>query len=287
MRIIDVIERGIEFLSAKSIESPRLNVELMLCETLKLSRLELYLAFEKPLTEREIDALRDMLKRRAKRVPLQYILGRTHFYGVDLKLTPAALIPRPETEELAELAAKSIQEMGGSVMALDIGAGTGCIALSLAKKFPESSFEAVDLSPQAVELALENARSLGLGNYTATVADALSADFVDSSRRNKYDIIISNPPYIPVKDFEETEPEVKKYEPRQALTDEGDGLKFYRRFAVIFPELLKENGRFFVENGLGQSGQIIDLFINAGMEAVAKLDFARKDRFVVGSYPGH
>lgn len=274
-RIIDIVRWGEEYFSRKGIESPRLTIELILCEVLKTERIYIYTNFEKPLQEDELTGIRDAVKRKLKREPLQYIFGKADFFGASLKLDTSVLIPRPETELLVIEAAKTISENNFKTV-LDIGTGSGCIALSLAKKFPALNFTGIDNFDCALKTAALNA---GLNKLENVVFKKM--DILKDKPEKKYDLIISNPPYIPKNDYALLEPEVKYFEPRQALTDEADGLTFYRRFAGIFIDLLLPGGGFILEIGEGQSPAISGLFKKNFYITVVK-DFAGTERILKG-----
>ncbi|MFN8359491.1 MAG: peptide chain release factor N(5)-glutamine methyltransferase [Candidatus Kapaibacterium sp.] len=247
---------GEGYFAEKQIDSPRLTMELMLCHILRYSRLELYLHYDKPLTKTELAALREMIARRAKREPLQYILGETEFYGLPFVVDPSVLIPRPETEFLVEAAVKYITQASRPLSVLDIGTGSGCIALTIARKVPEARVVAIDISESALALAAKNQTALGVENCEFVKRDI----FRELSVKKPFDVIVSNPPYISTESMTELEPELLRHEPHSALTDGGDGLRFYRRFAEVFPSILAQDGMFFVEIGYGQAAEVLAIF---------------------------
>lgn len=243
--IIELLRWGTEFFDKHSIEDARLNIELMLCQVLGLSRIELYSKFDKPLNPDELSILRDFVKRRSKHEPLQYILGGQQFIDLNIHLSPDVLIPRPETEILADEAVKYIKKNNYSEI-LDIGTGSGCIALHIAKSCPQAHITAIDISPEAIEIAKKNAVLNKLENVSFFVSDILK-----TSPKKHYDMIISNPPYISIDDFAELDEELK-YEPQSALTDNSDGLTFYKRFSEFFATSINSGGMFMLELGKGQ-----------------------------------
>lgn len=277
--IIDLITWGKAYFEEKGVDSPRLTMEILIAHVLQKARIHLYTQFDRPLSDTELTTLRAMIKRRAAREPLQYILGETEFYGLPFAVSSAALIPRPETELLTEYVLKRVkQESVSEVSILDIGTGTGCIAISLAKHLPESSIYALDVSDSALELAKSNAERNGVQNVQFGKINIL-----ETIPKRRFSIILSNPPYISTKDMSELEPEVGDHEPRIALTDNDDGMRFYRRFAEIFPGMLEEDGWFAVEMGFGQSEKIKALFAAAGFETSFINDFAGILRICIGS----
>lgn len=278
---LDIIRRTTEYLKQHHIDSPRLTIELMLCEVLKCRRVGLYLHYDKPLESAELESLRAMIRRRVCREPLQYILGTAEFFGLRFKVLPDVLIPRPETEILVEQAKKYIENIDkSSPNILDIGTGSGCIAISLAANFPMSRITAVDISGSALTIAADNARLNGTANVRFAQADILEPTSRISAE--KYDVIVSNPPYIQANDVHDLEPEVGHYEPLIALTDKADGLTFYHRFANIFHSLLSDGGRFFVEIGYGQADTVCKIFLSAGYEITVSSDYAGIPRIISG-----
>lgn len=273
--IIDIIHWGENYFKVKGIESPRLNIELLLCHTLKINRIEIYTHYDKPLNDDELNLLRQSIKRRTNREPLQYIFGKTDFFGASIALDQSVLIPRPETEFLAAEAAKIIENNNFKSI-LDIGSGSGCIAISLAKKFPYSNFLAIDISEKAIEIAKENAKYNNVDNVYFEKIDVLK-----EKPKNKYELIISNPPYVPQSEYLVLEPDVRYYEPRYALTDEKDGLTFYHRFADIFKDILLPNGMFVLEIGAGQKKYVVDLF-SMEFTLMSIKDFSMIERFIIG-----
>lgn len=262
MTVLEVIRRSSEFLQQKGVESPRLNIELMLAHVLGVPRLKLYLNFERVLNEAELSGLRELVKRRATREPLQHILGATSFCGLEMACSRAALVPRPETELLAERAWQFLNTwrshgQSRSASALEIGTGTGCIAIAIAKNAPGAVVHAVDISTEAMELAKQNARAHGVEEriqfHEGDVFAALSGGI-------EFDLIVSNPPYIASDEIATLEPEVRDFDPRLALDGGTDGLDFYRRIAAEAPRFLRLGGKLMLEFGAGQEHALEKLF---------------------------
>lgn len=262
MTVVEVIQRSAEFLQRREVESPRLQVELLLGHVLKLPRLQLYLCHDRVLTEAELDILRTLVKRRANREPLQHLIGSTSFCGREIRVSPAALIPRPETETLAELAVAALRGLPvGAPIALDFGTGTGCIAIHLAVECPQARLHAVDLSEPALTLARANVAAHGLSErVTLHFGDGFSA--LPAALR--FDLIVSNPPYIPAGEIAELQAEVRDFDPRSALDGGADGLDFYRRLANESSAWLNPGGGLFAEFGDGQEAAVSALFSAAG-----------------------
>ena len=252
MTVLESIQRSAEFLGRKGVESARLQAELLLAHVLKLPRMQMYLNFERMLTEAETDALRDFVRRRGQREPLQQILGSTSFCGFEIAVNRHVLVPRPETELLAERAWIFLNQLsdGSPRCALDFGTGSGCLAVALAAKCPAARVWAVELVPEAVELAKQNAARHGLAERIRFVlGDGLAA--VPAEQR--FELVVSNPPYIPSVEIQTLQPEVRDYEPRQALDGGPDGLEYYRRLGEGAAPLLKAGGRLMLEFGDGQA----------------------------------
>lgn len=222
-RILDIIKASETALKDKGILNPRLNAEVLLAGTLNTTRINLYLDFDKPLTESEITSYREKIKRRMKHEPLQYITGFTEFYGLKFKVNPSVLIPRQETEILVEKCIEVIYSVDNPKI-LEIGTGSGCISVSIAKNAP-CIIDAIDISDDALALAKENAELNEVSSINFQNKNALT----DLKNFNDYDILISNPPYIPADEIETLSEEVKDFEPFNALTDNSDGTVFYRK----------------------------------------------------------
>jgi release factor glutamine methyltransferase len=244
MSILEVIQRGTDFLARKGVASPRLQVELLLAHLLRLPRMQVYLSFERVLTETELAALRALVQRRGQREPLQYIVGSTSFCGLEIVLNRDVLIPRPETELLAERAWTFLQKAGEAPSVLELGTGSGCLAIALARHAPQAKVCATDVSAPALELARRNAESNQVSDRVRFCAgnlfDAAPAD-------GPFDLIVSNPPYLPTARIASLEAEVREHEPRGALDGGADGLDFYRRIAAEAGARLRPEGRVMVE----------------------------------------
>ena len=258
MTVLEVIQRSAPFLEQKGVESPRLQIELMLAQVLKMPRLKLYLNFDRVLAEPELALLREMVKRRAAREPLQHILGSTSFCGLEIKSSRAALVPRPETELLAERAWQFLSTLNPQPStALDFGTGTGCIAIAIARNAPHAGIHALDASGEALALAKENAAANALAErITFHHGDGLAA----VPQGLSFDLIVSNPPYIASAEIATLEPEVRNFDPQAALDGGEDGLDFYRMLARVARAYLKPQGRLMVEFGDGQTDELKKIF---------------------------
>lgn len=265
-RIIDLINLGEQWFAEKGVNDSRLNIELLLCHVLDYQRIDLYTKFDQPLNKNELDKLRDLVKQRASRKPLQYIIGEVEFYGLNLKCDERALIPRPETEYLIDIIKRNVNK---AHKILDIGTGSACIPLALSRIFPEAEIISIDISQEAIDLANENKISNQIDNVSF-----LQMNILEEFPKGKFDLIVSNPPYVSTEDYDLLEPELKEHEPSIALTDNLDGLTFYKRFAQIFPEILHDDGVVFLEHGDDQEVEIVELFnvINKEIEKLKDLN---------------
>lgn len=278
--VLEALNLSTEYLNKKGIESARLNAELMLAHILNCKRLQLYLMFDRPLDENELSVYREFLARRAKREPLQYILGEVEFYNIKLKVNPDVLIPRPETELLVEKIIKDFSDKS-EFKFLDIGIGSGNISIALLVNLPSSAGTGIDISDSALALANYNAESNSVKNRLELVHFDILKDDIQSL--GKYDAVISNPPYVSSEDFETLEPELKVYEPQIALTDFYNGLTFYRKIISIADNLLKENGKVYFEIGKGQSNEIKTLMENKRINNINIIkDYQGIDRIICG-----
>lgn len=281
--IIEMIKWGTEYLGSRGFDEARLNMELLLSAALGMKRFDLYVKHDQPLKKSELDILRPLLKRRLAHEPIQYILGSTNFYSIELKVDSRALIPRPETEILADTVishCKSLQAGGDKVRVLDIGTGSGCIAIAIAKFVPDSEVTAIDSSRDALGLAGENAS----GSGTSERIIFRELDFLNvkaDSFDKEFNVIVSNPPYVSVSEIKTLDEQIKNYEPIEAVSDNGDGFTFFRKIASMARSLLKNGGMVFVETSYGQSGKVSEIFSeHGGRELIVKKDLSNIDRVV-------
>ncbi len=248
-----------EYFQKHLVPDPRLSAELLLAGILKLKRLELYLQFERILTPDELSRYRSYIQRRVKFEPVQYILEEQDFMGLTFSVSPEVLIPRPETELLVETVLSEIKQRNpDSLKIVDIGTGSGSIAISLAHWYPRAEIIAVDNSEKAIQVAKENARKIGTPNVSFFLLD-VESDSLESL--GTADIIVSNPPYISQSHYENLHPQVRNYEPVQALLGGQDGLDFYRKLLLRLPEILNQGGWIFMEIGFDQQNEIEKLLI--------------------------
>lgn len=240
-----------DFLASKGIESARLDAELLLCQVMGLTRVQLYTHYDRPISSAEQDTYRELVRRRATLEPVAYILGEKEFYGRSFSVGPGVLVPRPETEHLVdEVLARAKTESMSRVV--DVGTGSGCVALTLASELPDVEVVATDISEQALEYARQNAARHGLSERVTF----MQHDLVPSNGR--FDAIVSNPPYIPEGD-PRVQSAVRAYEPAVALYSGADGLGLIRRLVDVAPSVLRPGGWLALEIGQGQKNAIVSL----------------------------
>ena len=280
MTVLEAIQKSSEFLAKKGVDSPRLQTELLLAHLLKMPRMKLYLNFERALAPAETDAFREFIKRRATREPLQHITGSTSFCGHEIAVNRHVLVPRPETELLAEIGWEFLSTLNSQLSTcLDFCTGSGCIAIALAAKCPNAKIVATDISADALALAGENTAR----NSVAERIEFLQGDgFAALPDAARFDLIISNPPYIPSAEIATLQPEVRDFDPHIALDGGADGLEFYRLIAAQAAAALKPGGKVMVEFGDGQAEAIRKIFETEKwiVEAV-KEDYSQRARILV------
>ena len=258
-RVIDLIHWAETYLKEKEFDNPRAEIEWLLCALLDCNRLNVYLRFEEPLSQSQLTILRNWVKRRLQNEPLQYITGSCDFYGRQFLINSKVLIPRPETERLVDIA---IEKMNGinSPSILDVGTGSGCIATTLGLEIPDSKVMGVDISLDALEVANENKAKLCSENVLF-----IEMDILNTFPEKLFDLLISNPPYIPKNEMENLMKDVKDFEPVIALEDKNNGFTFYKRFAEIGRTLVKPGAWFVLEVGMGDHPMMVkSIFSNSG-----------------------
>jgi len=321
--VLEIITASSDYLAARGIESPRLNADHLIGHALGLPRMQLYLQFERPLMERELEAIRGLLRRRAAREPLHYILGETEFFGLTLKVDSRALIPRPETEYLVSLLTERLGSGEVPVPSalthwsppalppgsspsriLDLGTGSGAIALALAKHWEDAEVVALDASADALSLARENAERNGLSDrVTFLESDWFSALASDAEARASapFDLIVSNPPYLSAAEVAESLAEVKQHEPARALSPGQSGMEAIRKIVAEASRYLRRSdvngltesasergvavgrgGLLALETGIAQHAELAELFREAGFAHYEFLaDLAHRPRYAL------
>jgi release factor glutamine methyltransferase len=277
--VMEVIPPSAEFLAAAGVDSPRLDAELLLAHVLGCSRLDLYLKFDQPLSDEQRASFRAMLKRRRNREPLQLIVGETEFYGYPLKMKSGVFIPRQETEILVEKTLAALP--AGPIRAVEMGTGSGAIPVALTREREDLSIEVSDLSPEALDLAAENAKLNDVHGRVQFV------EMTGLPHSENLDLIISNPPYVRLDEADALQPEVGSHDPHAALFAGEDGLDAYRTLAVDAPSRLRPGGLLALEIGATQGEAVRDLLAAAGFESiVVHPDLTGRDRVVMGNMPG-
>lgn len=266
-----------QYLAGKGIESPRLDSQILLAHVLKCPRIELIArSLEEPKVD-ERTRFRELVKRRVDGWPVAYLTGEKEFYLLRFAVSPAVLVPRPDTETLVLAALHELKRFPEADV-LELGVGSGCIAVSLAVNAAKIRVTAVDVSPDALEMARRNAQ-------THQVADRISLHrgdlFGPIPPSRKFDLIVSNPPYVATADIDTLSADVKDHEPRLALDGGPDGLTFYRRIALESPSRLNPGGTVIVEIGEGQESAVERLFTEVGMTTTTRKDAAGRIRVVV------
>jgi release factor glutamine methyltransferase len=278
--IKQVLEWTTNHFAQKGLATPRLDAEVLLAYSLGVDRLYLYLNFERPLSKSERDIYRRSVRRRAKREPTALITGKKEFWSYGFRVVAGVLIPRPDTETLVECVLKEMSRFEDPVV-LEIGIGSGAVAVSLLREHKRAVVVGTDVSMTALKLAMENAEEAGVRERFHAVAMDLFAAVRFGSR---FDIICSNPPYIPSRDIETLEPEIKFFEPLSALDGGMDGLDFIRKIGHEAGRFLKPHGVLALEIGDGQSVMVCETLSNSfGIASVSVVkDLAGKDRVIMG-----
>ncbi len=281
--VSEILKLATSFLEKNGIQNPRLDSELLLGAVLNFSRIEIYTDFFRPLSPREIQAYRELISIRAKGKPVAYILEKKPFRHLVLKVNQDVLIPRPETElvvdKVLEVAKKRKET---EIKMVDLGTGSGAIALSIAYEMPDAFVFALDISDKALRVAQENAEFYSLQDRVKFIrCDFL--DGLDDCFMNEIDVIVSNPPYIPSKEIDKLQKEIRDFEPLLALDGGPDGLREYRRIIAESPSYLKEGGYLILEIGGDQADSVERLLNDSGKydEVDVSKDYAGIERVVV------
>jgi release factor glutamine methyltransferase len=277
MTLLEVLQSSTDYFKKRKIDNPRLNAEHLLAHVLGRKRLELYLQFERDLAESELTPLRKLVRRRGEGEPLQHLLGTVEFCGHTFAIDKRAMIPRPETEELVELLKTRIENREARIV--DVGTGSGVIALTLAAEFPEVEIHAVDVSEEALQLARENAKRLGLSERVQFTKGNLLENLVE-----RFDLIVANLPYISMQDRQSLSREVLR-DPEVALFAGERGDELIRELIDQAPPRLRPGGLLALELGIDQSEPILDFLAQKKYKDIAsKSDYSGTPRFVFARY---
>jgi len=279
MTVLEVLQSSTDYFKKRKIDNPRLNAEHLLAQVLGRTRMELYLEFEQNLVEAELATLRELVRRRGQGEPLQHLLGTVEFCGHTFLCDKRAMVPRPETEQLVELVIADCRLPIADFRLLDVGTGSGVIALSLAAKFADAEIHAVDLSDEALELARENAARLGLSDRVQFAKSNLLAE-VDRA----FDLIIANLPYIAAQDRHLLSREVL-HDPEVALFAGAQGDELIRALIEQAPPHLRPGGLLALELGFGQAEALSELLAQKNYHDIeSKTDYSNIPRFLFVRY---
>jgi release factor glutamine methyltransferase len=272
-----------EFLKKKGIDSPRLSAELLLCHVLGLKRIELYTQFEKIVTKEQLDQLHGLVERAGRSEPVAYLVGKTEFYSLELEVTADCMIPRPETELLVERAIEFLRTRSSKQLVCDLCTGSGCIAVAIARNYPDCRIIATDICDAALNVAARNIEKHNLKEQIKLLCGDLFDPIVPQLDAGKFDLIACNPPYVSSVEFEKLGKNVKDYEPKQALFAGDDGLDIYRRIVGRVGEFLKPDAALMMEIGYNQGQAIRQLLeqIRIFAEIMVEKDFHDNDRIVI------
>lgn len=275
---INLLSKSIQYLKKYNVENARLDAEYIFAYVLGVKRISLMLNFDLEISEENKDLIRKYIIRRGKyREPLQYIVKEWEFFGYPIKVDKRVLIPRQDTEILVEQCIMLMKEVENPKV-LDIGTGSGAISISLAKELPNSEVLGVDVSEDALNVAVENRELNGVSNLKF-----LKSDVFKNVKDRNYDLIVSNPPYIPVREYNELMPEVKNYEPQNALTDGGDGYYFYKKISEESINYLKNGGYLAFEVGYNQGEEVSTFMEKNGFHIVGRIaDYNGIERVIIG-----
>jgi len=267
----------------KGLDSPRLSAELLLSHVVGLKRIELYTQFDKPVTKEQLDSLHDLVKRASQNEPIAHLIGKTEFYSLELDITPDCLIPRPETELLAERAIEFLRTRPGQQFVCDLCTGSGCIAVAIAKNFANADIIATDICDAALNIATKNVEKHQLKERITLLCGDLFDPIIPQLDVGKFDLIVCNPPYVSVLEFEKLDKNVKDYEPKSALLAGADGLDIYCRIVEKVDQFLKPDAALMLEIGYSQGPAVRELLEQAGCFTKIKIekDFHDNDRIAI------
>ena len=262
-KLFEIIHWGENLLVSNGFRNVRQEIEWMLCDLLKIDRSDIYLKINSKISKRNFSKLKEWIDQRLKNKPLQYITGKTEFYGHQISVSPDVLIPRPETERLVDIAIDTIKNLSKPKI-LEVGTGSGCISIALGSAKKDANILSLDVSDSALEIAKINTKKNNISNIKF-----LKLDFLESIPKGQYDLIISNPPYISKNEMKEIMLDVKEFEPKIALTDNNDGLEFYRRFSNKAKKMINEKGSLILEVGIGSHPiRVREIFHSSGFNKI-------------------
>jgi len=271
-----------DYFTKQEIDSPRLSAEMILSFVLDLKRIELYMHFDRVIEKPLLDKLHELVKRAAAHEPIAYLVGRKEFYSLEIKVTSDCLIPRPETELLVERAIEFLRKRSGTQYVCDLCTGSGCIAVAVAKGVEDVNIIATDICDGALSVAAENVEHHQLSEKIKLLCGDLFAPVIEGLDQTKFDVIVSNPPYISTAEMKKLHKNVADYEPHKALHAGEEGLDAYKKIIDQANEHLKDDGALFLEIGYQQGQAIRELLENTGSfsEITIEKDFQGNDRVV-------
>ena len=276
----EIIRKSTEFLLNKGVISAKCDSEWIVSHLVKTSRMELYLNFDDLVPEEKISEIRNMIVQRGRRIPLQHILESVPFCDLRLKCDRRALIPRPETERLGEIIIESVGEaFNGNI--LDLGSGTGAIVLALCNQLKEARGLGMDKSSEAIDLSREN---LCLLDLSARVSFQKFDWMLEEYKQEKVDLLISNPPYLSLEEWNTAEPEVNKHDPKDALVSPEGGLAHLRKLLDLSTSALKKDGQIFIEVGIGQAEKVMEMMKDIFYDIQNRKDFCGVRRYVFARF---
>ncbi len=272
-----------DYLTENSVDAPRLSGELLLSHVLGLKRIELYTQFDKIVDKEHLDRLHGLVKRAGQHEPVAYLVGKTEFYSIELEVAPDCLIPRPETELLVQRAIEFLRMRSGPQHVCDLCTGCGCIAVAVARNFPEAHVIATDISDKALAVAARNVEKHQLQDRIELLCGDLFEPLVPHLDVTQWDLIACNPPYVSASEYERLEKNVKDYEPRLALWAGDDGLDVYRQLCERIDQFLRPGGALLLEIGYAQGPAVKEMLDGAALfaEVTIEKDFHNNDRIAM------
>jgi release factor glutamine methyltransferase len=272
----------IEYLTSKGIDSPRLSAELLISHVVGLKRIELYTQFDKQVPQHQLNQLHELVKRAGLYEPVAYLTGKTEFYSLELDITADCMIPRPETELLVQRAIEFLRTHSGVQYVCDLCTGSGCIAVAIAKNFPNGRITATDISAAALAVTARNVEKHRLEERIKLLCGDLFEPVIKQLDVNQFDLIVCNPPYVSTAEYENLDKNIKDYEPEFALLAGKDGMDIYRRIVKEVDKFLKPGAALMMEIGYAQGPAVRELLEQTGAFAEIKIekDFHDNDRIV-------
>lgn len=271
-----------QFFGDKGVDSPRFSAEMLIAHVLGRKRIELYTQFDAVVPAEKLSELRGLVKRAGEHEPIAYLIGSTEFYSLTIRVGPDCLIPRPETEMLVERAIDFLRKRNGDQKVLDLCTGSGCVAAAIAKNHPTATIVATDISEKVLAVAADNLRLHGLESRVRLLAGDLFDPIIAGLDAARFDLIVSNPPYVSAEEYAKLDRNVRDYEPKKALDGGADGLDIYRRIAARVTEFLADDGALLLEIGYSQADAVRKLLETAGLKTIQIFkDHAKLDRVVM------